>query len=166
MYRCILRAQDGCYFTFDRNPSRNLDDALLFESRSDAEWTQREEFPDSEIITVWLDGDKTIPLPRGWLVISYKPSRADYCRSCYMGTYSSDHEMAMFTDEDKLVEHCAQLDANNEGLAADYRHWVLAADDIYGEYNNLNSTYGHMPTYLEKRIEARVAELKKAKGKK
>jgi hypothetical protein len=39
MYRCVLKKDDK-YYCFEREPSPDLQQALCFESRYDADWTQ------------------------------------------------------------------------------------------------------------------------------
>jgi hypothetical protein len=156
MYRCVLKKDDK-YYCFEREPSPDLQQALCFESRYDADWTQENEFKDSEVIPVIInDAGDTIIIPTQYLVVSYKPTHFDYCRGCF---YSSKHEMKVFALEEEIVEHIATLDASVEPLDTVYRHWVLPPDKLFGGYDM--DSYGNVPSYLEVRIAERVKQLRK-----
>jgi hypothetical protein len=159
MYRCVLKKDDK-YYCFEREPSPDLQQALCFESRYDADWTKENEFKDSEVIPVIItdDGD-TIIIPTQYLVVSYKPTYFDYCRGCLMNTYSSKHEMKVFVKEDDIVEHIAKLYASIQPLDTVYRHWVLSPDKLFGGYDI--DHYGNVPTSLELLIKKRVKQLRK-----
>lgn len=159
MYRCVLQ-KEGKYYRYEGDPTTDLQEALCFESRYDADWTKDNEFKDSIVIPVIItdDGD-TVIIPTQYFVISYKPTHFDYCRGCLMNTYSSKHEMKVFVKEDDIVEHIAKLDASVQSLDTVYRHWVLSPDKLFGGYDI--DCYGNVPTSLELLIKERVKQLRK-----
>lgn len=163
MFRCILQATDGTYYKFDNaTPTPDLQEALCFEDRSDAEWERDTNplFKDGKIIPVILQEDgSVVAYPTMYLVVSYKPTKHDYVRSCHMGTYDSEHEMKVFHNEEDIIEHCAQLEAKLDPLDTDYRHWIITQDMIANGYNWFDS-YGKLPKHIEEKIAARVKQVK------
>jgi hypothetical protein len=165
MFRCILQAADLTYYVFnDGKPTLDIQEALCFEDRSDAEWEQSTNslFKEgSKIIPVILQEDgSVVAYPTMYLVVSYKPTKHDYVRNCHMGTYNSKHEMKVFHNEEDIIEHLAKLDASLEQLDTDYRHWIITQDMIANGYNWFDDG-GKLPTYIEEKVAARVKELKK-----
>lgn len=166
MFRCVLQATDGTYYVFQKDtPSPNLQEALCFEDRSDAEWEQQNNplFTDGKIIPVILQDDgTTVAYPTMYLVVSYKPTHHNYSRSCHMGSHDSKHEMAIFHNEADIIEHCAKLDAELDSMDTDYCHWIVTQDEI-ANGNGYFDSYGKLPTRIADKISARVKELRKKK---
>ena len=163
MFRCILQATDGTYYRYGGNPTTDIQEALCFESRYDADWDRDNEphFKGGKVIPVILLEDGSIlPFPTQYLVVSYKPDHSDYVRNCFMGHYDSKHEMKVFTSEDDIVEHIAKLEADTEGLDTYWRHWVMTQDELFGGYEWCLNSSDHMPLHLKDRVKARVKELK------
>jgi hypothetical protein len=69
MYRCVLKKDDK-YYCFEREPSPDLQQALCFESRYDADWTQENEFKDSEVIPVIKDHWRDIHRSASFIVLN------------------------------------------------------------------------------------------------
>jgi hypothetical protein len=166
MFRCVLQAKDGTYYVFDdATPSANLQEALCFEDRSDAEWEKSTNplFKNGKIIPVILQEDgSAVPYPTMYLVVSYKPTKFDYCRNCLMGTYEAKHEMKVFHNEEDIVEHCAQLDSTLEQLDTHYRHWIVTQDELGNGQCSFDYN-GKLPTHLAEKVTARTEQLKKGK---
>jgi hypothetical protein len=165
MFNCILQASNNTYYRYEGEPTANLQEALCFESRYDADWEKDNNplFKDGKIIPVIILDDGNVLLCKTqYLVVSYKPTKHDYCRNCLMGTYDSKHEMKILLTEEEVVEHIAQLDARLEPLDANYRHWVLSQDEIFSGYHAIDS-HDHISSHMEKQIEERVKQLKKEK---
>jgi hypothetical protein len=164
MFRCVLQAPDLTYYVFDNGtPSLDIQQALCFEDRSDAEWEREynKAFNGGKIIPVILQDDgSVIAYPTMYLVVSYKPTKHDYVRNCHMGTYDSKHEMRVFHNEEDIIEHCAKLDASLEQLDTDWRHWIITQDEI-GNGNCWFDDSGKLPKYLAEKVAARAKELKK-----
>lgn len=162
MFRCILQAVDGTYYRFDNEtPSLDLQEALCFEDRSDAEWEQSNNalFTNGKIIPVILQDDGSIvAYPTMYLVVSYKSDHCNYVRSCRMESFSSKHEMAIFHKEEDVIEHCAKLDASLDQLDTTYDHWIITQDELS---NNCSlSDYGKIPSSIEGKIKTRVSQLR------
>lgn len=160
MFQCVLQAVDGTYYNL--TPSLNLQEAMCFEDRSDAEWERDNNplFKDGKIIPVIIQDDKNIvAYPTVYLVVSYKPTKHDYVRNCHMGTYDSEHEMKVFHKEEDIIEHCAKLEVKLDPLDTCYTHWIITQDMIANGYDHFDY-YGKMPKSMEDKIAVRVRELK------
>ena len=168
MFRCVLQSIYGTYYCYNEEPNIDLQKALCFETRLDAEWERDENsyFKEGRIIPVNLtEAGIIMPFPIQYMVVSYKPDHVDYCRGCVMGSYDSKHTMTVLTTEEEVVEHIAQLDAVLNSLDTEYQHWIMSIDDIFGGNFNPSSwgNIGLQSNLMQDKIKQRVEQLQKQK---
>lgn len=162
MIRCVLQSTDGLYYRFNhQEPTIHLDDALLFESRWDAEWERDNNptFKNGKIISVFLcDDGSTKPFKECYFVISYKPDHADYCRGCFMRHFKSRHEMEILPTEEAVAKHIVKLDKSVDSLDDEFLHWVLTQDEIFGDFTYLGDSYGRVPYEIKDLVKSMKSE--------
>lgn len=179
----VVEIQPGVYYEASRcyaSSTSYLDLACSYDSEAEAKEIAKH-YPDSKVRKIEITHRLKEP---DWIVISYKESHSDYCRGCYMGTYSSKFHMRRFNDEENAIQYIASLDRSLEQLDAEYVHLVLNQDEIFGEerpdedegwfypmfsvdsqYSEI-STDSHFPAGWNEKIKAKKVEMEQAELKK
>lgn len=180
----VVEIRPGVYYSISGSGCHSsstsyLDRACHYDTEVEAQVIAKC-YPESKVRK--LEITYQIPEP-DWVVVSYKESYSDYCRGCYMGTYSSKFQMRRFKDEDKAIDYIIALDRSLEQLDTEFLHWVLTEEEVFGEerpddeegvfypmfnadimYDSLPSD-SHLPYGWEQKIKEKKDQIKRDEEK-